>query len=161
MYFYANFLKGKYKVDNNWLSSYQYNHLHGLGYVQSQAMVWQGHLRQFLKSLRVYLFGGILDRIENWGEKSGEKCFLMGVWLGGERKKMWWSPSVFSPSSPKCFPQNVEKTGRGKLNLLDWWKCPCALAHGFCPVAFFFLSFVCVCVCARARTHLSIACAIY
>ena len=107
MYFYANFLKGKYKVDNNWLSSYQQNHLHGLGYVQSQAMVWQGHLRQFLKSLRVCLFGGILDRIENWGEKSGEENFLMSVWLGEEREKcdgarvfsLWTHQNIFSP---KC-----------------------------------------------------------
>ena len=142
MYFYANFLKGKYKVDNNWLSSYQQNHLHGLGYVQSQAMVWQGHLRQFLKSLRVCLFGGILDRIENWGEKSGEENFLMSVWLGEEREKMWWSPSVFSLNSPKYFfPKMWRKLGGESLICWTGENAHVHLHMGFVQLPLFFFFF--------------------
>ena len=49
----------------------------------------------------VCLYGEILGRMENWGEKSGEKAFLVGFWLGEETKVV--GPSVFSSSSPKSF----------------------------------------------------------
>ena len=53
-------------------------------------------------SLRVCLFGGILRRIENWEEKSGEKVVLVDVWLGGGEKKMVVDSDVFSPPDGVC-----------------------------------------------------------
>ena len=61
------------------------------------------------------LFGGILGRMEIWGEKIEEKEFLVGVWLG----EGGGGPGCFFPGPTKMFsPQNGEKTMRGKLNLL-------------------------------------------
>ena len=48
--------------------------------------------------LSVYLFGGILQKMKNWEEKSEDKVFLVGVWLEGREggKKNWWGLDVFS-----------------------------------------------------------------
>ena len=57
----------------------------------------------------LYLFGGILGRMENWGNKT----FLVGVWLGGgEEKKKLVELGCFLPEPTKMFSlQNGEKLG--------------------------------------------------
>ena len=81
-----------------------------------------------------WLFGGILGRMENLGEKSGEKEVLMGVWLGGRVEKKCGRAQVFSPGPTKKFsPQNGEKIEGRKQKPQNGWILPFALAHEFRP----------------------------
>ena len=51
------------------------------------------------------MFEGILGMMKNWGEKSGERVFLVDVWLEKEegKKKKWWGLGVFFPNPPNVF----------------------------------------------------------
>ena len=55
------------------------------------------------------LFGEILERMENLGEKSEEKEVLMGVWLEGRVEKNVMKSRCFLPEPPKNF---LPKIGR-------------------------------------------------
>ena len=67
-----------------------------------------------LKTLRVCLFGEILERMKNLEEKSREKEVLVAVWLGGGREK--------NVIEFRCFLPRLTKMGRklgGESNLFD------------------------------------------
>ena len=65
----------------------------------------------------MYLFGGEIGWIENFGENMGMKAFLVGVWLEeGEGKKLV-GPKYFLPEPIKTFSlQNGEKTKWEEFN---------------------------------------------
>ena len=66
-----------------------------------------------LKTLRVCLFGEILERMENLGEKSREKEVLVADWLGGGEEKNVIGFRCFFFGLTKMFsPQNGEKIGK-------------------------------------------------
>ena len=65
-----------------------------------------------LKTLRVCLFGEILERMENLGEKSREKEVLVADWLGGGEEKNVIGFRCFLFGFTKMFSlQNGEKIG--------------------------------------------------
>ena len=47
----------------------------------------QEYTRACANALRVCLFGGEMEWIENFGKKMGRKTFLESVWLGGKEGK--------------------------------------------------------------------------
>ena len=47
----------------------------------------QEYTRASANALRVCLFGGEIEWIENFGKKMGRETFLESVWLGGEEGK--------------------------------------------------------------------------
>ena len=54
-------------------------------------------------TLRVCLFGGILGRMKNLGEKGGENEVLVSVWLEGREKKNGVRPGCFLLGTTKIF----------------------------------------------------------
>ena len=53
----------------------------------------------------------ILGRMENGREKSGEKIFLVDVWLeGGGKKKLVWLECFLPRPTKMFFSHNGEKT---------------------------------------------------
>ena len=72
------------------------------------------HLSLSLRStLRACLFGEILERMENLGEKSREKEVLVADWLGGGEEKNVIGFICFLFGLTKMFSlQNGEKIGK-------------------------------------------------
>ena len=62
-----------------------------------------------LKEFRVCLFEGEIGWMKNFGEKIRIKTFLAYAWLGGEERKKWWGPSIFSSGLPKSFLSKMKR----------------------------------------------------
>ena len=70
------------------------------------------------------------------GENSGEKVFLVGIWLGGGRKISGAAWVFSSWSHQMFFPQNREKIERKMPMCTCTWVC-----HFFASCLFFFFFF--------------------
>ena len=55
---------------------------------------------QHKETLRVYLVGMILEMMEKWEWKIGEKMDEMSVWLEGKWGRKMVGPAIFSPAPP-------------------------------------------------------------
>lgn len=55
---------------------------------------------QHKETLRVYLVGMILEMMEKWEWKIGEKMDEMSVWLEGEWGRKMVGPAIFPPTPP-------------------------------------------------------------
>ena len=65
-------------------------------------------------SLRVCLFGRVLARMENLGEKNRDKEKWEGVWLGGEVKNFVMGPNVFFLDLPNFFFSKIRIKLKGE-----------------------------------------------
>ena len=75
--------------------------------------------RSLSQTLKVCLFGGKIEWIENFGEN-----ILEGVWLGGERRKSCGGAWVFSPRTHKnVFSLKWGENWERECNLLYGQKC--------------------------------------
>ena len=55
------------------------------------------------------MFGRVLRRMKNLGEKNRDKENWEGVWLGGGVENFVMGPSVFFPDSPKNFLSKMRR----------------------------------------------------
>ena len=102
----------------------------------------------FTKKLRVYLCGGEIGWMENFGEKMGRKLFWVYLVGWGGRKINSRVQMFSSRVYQKVFSQKWREKYKEKLSIIFGWKCPCAIAQGRhhflgrCqPLLFSFLSF--------------------
>ena len=79
---------------------------------------------QHKETLRVYLVGMILEMMEKWEWKIGEKMDEMSVWLEGEWGRKMVGPAIFSPAPPN-WGEKVEGVFWTKLSFSTNWQPFC------------------------------------
>ena len=73
-----------------------------------------GNLITKIKALRVCLFGGEIEWVENFGEKMGRKTFLSVFGWVGRKENKWWGPNDFSSDPPKNFLSKMKRKLKGE-----------------------------------------------